>query len=263
MLLPRLFSLLFAILLFSCSGHKNERELGSMPPAFTGHFKAIAGEKLHYRARMGFITLGELDLQVSENPDSASGRQAWIIRADGASASGFSWISTVEHHWESRIDTANGISLFTRRRARENRYRVHEEIKYLPDSNLIRVYNLKKGQNRLYSSSPANMQDLINLMWKLRYSDFDSHRAGDTLNYSGFHDGEWLAFRLCYAGKKHLGRGKNKKEVYELFPTGLATTFLRGENPARIWIETAAQRRPIRAKLESYFGNFQVDLVEK
>ena len=258
----KILFLLLALAFFSCSGHKNEAELGQMPLSFSGTFKAIPGEKLHYRAHMGFIRLGDLDIKVSEKPDTIAGRPFWSIWADGASSSGLSWVSIVEHHWESRIDTANGISLFTRRTARENRYRVEEELHYLPDSNLIRVHNLRKGSIRTYSSSPGGMQDLINLMWKLRFSDFEKYQPGDTLNYTGFHDGEWLRFRMYYAGKKMLGSGKKKREVFELFPVGLATTFLRGENPAKVWIETAPERRPLKAKLETYFGNFTVELRE-
>lgn len=259
----RLIFILLSAVFFACSGHKYENETGTMPPAFTGDFRAIAGEKLRYHAHMGFLRLGDLEIEVSPQPVLVSGKPCWKIRADGASASGYSWITVVEHHWESLIDTASGTSIFTKREARENRYRVQEEISYLPDSNTIRVKNLRKGTLKNYASSPAGMQDLINLMWKLRYSDFDSHQAGDTLNYAGFHDGEWLRFRMFYAGKKFLGKGKKKQEVYELFPVGLATTFLRGENPAKVWIETAAARRPVRAKLETYFGNFTVELREE
>jgi hypothetical protein len=258
----RLTFVLLSAVFLACSGHKNEAELGQMPLSYAGTFKAIPGEKLYYRAHMGFIRLGDLDLSVSENPELFSGKSCWRIKADGASASGYSWISVVEHHWESLIDSSGGNSLFTRRTARENRYRVEEELHYLPDSNLIRVNNLRKGSIRTYSSSPAGMQDLINLMWKLRFSDFDKHQPGDTLNYLGFHDGEWLRFRMYYAGKKFLGSGKKKREVFELFPVGLATTFLRGENPAKVWIETAPERRPLKAKLETYFGNFTVELRE-
>ena len=258
----RLTFILLSAVFIACSGHKHESETGSMPPAFTGDFRAIPGEKLHYRAQMGFLKLGELDIVVSPEPVFFSGKPCWKIYADGSSASGYSWITVVEHHWESLIDTASGTSLFTRREARENRYRVQEEICYLPDSNAIRVKNLRKGTLKNYTSSPAGMQDLINLMWKLRFTDFESHHSGDTLNYLGFHDGEWLRFRLFYAGKKLLGKGKNQKEVFELYPVGLATTFLRGENPAMVWIETAASRRPLRAKLETYFGNFTVNLLE-
>lgn len=254
--------ILISTILTSCSGHRHESETGSMPSAFTGEFKAIPGEKLHYRAHMGFLRLGDLDLAVAPEKVLFSQTPCWRITADGASSSGYAWISVVEHRWESLIDTASGTSLFTRRAARENRYRVEEEIRYLPDSQAISVKNIRKGTQKKYASSPAGMQDLINLMWKLRYSDFDSRQPGDTLNYLGFHDGEWLRFRMFYAGKKLLGKGKKAREVYELYPVGLATTFLRGENPAKVWIETAPGRRPLKARLETYFGNFTVDLVE-
>ena len=254
--------LLAGLFMIACSGHKNERELSSMPAVFTGTFQAHAGENLTYRAYMGFIRLGELKLQVSPKADSFAGRPAWCIRADGASSSGLSWLSSVEHHWISRIDSAGGISLFTSRKARENRYQVNEEVEYFPDSSLIRVKNLKKNTRRDFSSEPSRMADLINLMWKMRYTDFERFRPGDTLYYTGFHDGEWLAFRMCLAGKTMLGSGKKKKETWELFPVGLATTFLRGENPGRVWIETAPQRRPLKARLATYFGNFTVELEE-
>ena len=98
--------------------------------------------------------------------------------------------------------------------------------------------------------------------WKLRFTDFEKFKPGDTLRYVGFHDNEWLAFSVCLAGKTYLGKGKNRKETWEIFPIGLATSFLRGDNPARVWIETSARRRPVMAKLETYFGNFRVDLLE-
>lgn len=250
------------LLLSACSGHRNESELSMAPPAFTGQFRAIPGEQLTYRARMGPFRLGELQIRVANKPDSIMGRPAWCIRADGESAKGLSWLSVVEHHWESCIDTASGLSLITRREARENKYRVKSEVWFFPDSSLILSHNLLKNESRRLPSRPGSMQDLLNLMWKLRFTDFDRYKSGDTLNYAGFHDNEWLSFRLCLAGKTRLGKGKNSRETWELFPVGLATSFLRGKNPARIWIETAPARRPIQAKLETYFGNFRVDLVE-
>ena len=249
-------------LLAACSGHRNESELGMAPSAFTGQFRAIPGEKLTYRARMGPFRLGELQIRVADNPDTIQGRPAWCIRADGSSTKGISWISVVEHHWESWVDTASGISLLTRREARENKYRAMDEVEYLPDSSLIISRNLLKNEVRRLPSRPGSMQDLLNLMWKLRFTDFDRFKAGDTLNYSGFHDREWLSFRLVLAGKTKLGKGKRSRETWELYPIGLATSFLRRKNPARIWIETAPSRRPLEAKLETYFGNFRVNLVE-
>lgn len=254
--------ILLFLLLASCSGHRNESELGMFPPPFSGPFRVIPGEVLDYRANLGPFRLGNLRIRVSDQPDSVNGRPAWCIRADGASAGGLSWLSVVEHHWESWIDTATGVSLKTRREARENRYRVKQEIRYLPDSALIISRNLLNNQVRTYPSRPGSMQDLLNLMWKVRFADFARFKAGDTLRFAGFHDGEWLSFRVCLAGKFMLGRGKNKRETYRLFPVGLATTFLRGENPATVWIETAPSRRPLMAKLETYFGNFRVDLLE-
>jgi len=253
---------LVMLVLFSCSGHKNESELQSEPWTVTGGFRLKPGEKLHYRAFMGPIRLGDVQLQVAEKADTIRGKTAFCIRADGKSAGGFSWISVVEHHWECWVDTSSGLSLRTRREARENRYRVREEINYFPDSSLIISRNLNKGQLRRYPSRPGSMKDVVNLMWNLRYTDFEKFRPGDTLRYAGFHDGEWLSFRVCLAGKSYLGRGKNRKEVVELYPTGLATTFLRGENPARVWIEAVGSRRPLKAKLATYFGNFTVELVE-
>jgi hypothetical protein len=250
------------VLLAACSGHRNESELGMAPSAFTGQFRAIPGEKLTYRARMGPFQLGELKIRVAENPDTIRNRPAWCIRADGSSTKGISWISVVEHHWESWVDTANGFSLLTRREARENKYRVKDEVKYLPDSSLIISRNLLNNESRRLPSRPESMQDLLNLMWKLRFTDFERFKIGDTLNYSGFHDKEWLSFRLILAGKTRLGKGKKSRETWELYPIGLATSFLRGKNPARIWIETAPSRRPLEAKLETYFGNFRVNLVE-
>jgi len=261
-LLNVISGLLLIMLASACSGHRNESELDTAPLAFTGQFRVIPGEVLRYRASMGPFRLGDLKISVSESPDSLDGRPVWRIRADGSSANGLSWISVVEHHWESLIDTANGISMRTIREARENKYRVKQDVRYFPDSNLVVSQNLKNGQVRRYASRPGSMQDLINLMWKFRYTDFGRCKSGDTLRYAGFHDGEWLSFRVCLAGKKMLGKGKNKRETYELYPVGLATSFLRGENPARIWIETADARRPVMAKLETYFGNFRVDLQE-
>lgn len=254
--------LLMLLLAAACSGHRNESELGMAPTPFTGPFRLIPGEQLSYRAHLGPFRLGDLQLRVSAVPEFIDGRPAWCIRADGASAGGLSWVSVVEHHWESWIDSANGISVRTRREARENRYRVKQEVNYLTDSGIVVSRNLLNNQVRRHPSRPGSMQDLLNLMWKLRFADFERFKAGDTLGFAGFHDGEWLSFRICLAGKFMLGTGKNKKETYRLFPVGLATSFLKGENPATIWIETADSRRPILARLETYFGNFRVNLRE-
>jgi hypothetical protein len=259
MKLRHLFFLLFC--LCACSGHRDERELGGVPVEFSGQFQAIPGEKLKFKAKMGLVGLGELSTLVSPTTEMVRGHKCFLVTADASSASGLSWISKVVHHWESWIDSASGVSIFMRRQARENRYTTSLELSYFPDSSKIVERNLKRGEVKTFSSSAERMNDMVNLMWKLRNTNFNQYQKGDTLRYSGFHDGEWLSFRVCYAGITELKWNKSRQKVFELYPVGLETTFLRGENPARIWIETASQRRPLKVKLETYFGNFLVDLI--
>lgn len=265
MLRHRIFfalQLLFPLgLLLSCSAHKEGSEIGHLPFYETDRFVCIPGEKLTYTASAGLLKIGSMSMAVDTSVQKEGGKDCFHIRALARSNKGISWISQIEHRWDSWIDTANGLSVRMNRKVRENTYRAEQELKFYPDSQLITQRALHKPDKpvRRETSPPGRMNDLVNMIWKLRYTPFDKVRAGDTLQYPAYHDGEWIVLRVKYDGIRQR-KSKRFPSYHRLVPVGIENRYLRGEESTEIWIETGQARRPIKIKVATYLGNLSIDL---
>lgn len=254
--------LLFPLgLLLSCSAHKEGSEICHLPFYETDRFVCIPGEKLTYTASAGLLKIGSMSMSVDTSVQKEGGKDCFHIRALARSNKGISWISQIEHRWDSWIDTANGLSVRMNRKVRENTYRAEQELKFYPDSQLITQRALHKPDKpvRRETSPPGRMNDLVNMIWKLRYTPFDKVRAGDTLQYPAYHDGEWIVLRVKYDGIRQR-KSKRFPSYHRLVPVGIENRYLRGEESTEIWIETGQARRPIKIKVATYLGNLSIDL---
>jgi hypothetical protein len=246
---------------FSCTSHKEGSEIDQMLFYQTDRLNWIPGEVLRYKANAGFFHVGDLEMRTGPILEEKNGRPCAHIFAKAGTRKGISWISQIEHEWNSWIDTSNGLSVQMRRKIRENNYRAEQELRFLPDSGYVVQKSLHKpGQpHQVFQSDPARMNDLVNLIWKLRFTPFETRKPGDTLQYPAFHDGEWIVLKVRYAG---LQKAKGKVPAcYKLQPMGIKNRYLKGDDPSEIWIETGKDRKPRKIKVSTYFGNLSIDLI--
>lgn len=256
-----LFSLGFA-LFFSCSSTIQEDQISQIPITQTSGFSYFANEQLHYEVDATFFRVGNLDVRVSNDTVFSPGKTLAKIEAEAHTRNGISFISKNDHFWQAWIDTGNGLSVRTYRKVRENNYRGEFKIDFFPDSGQIKMQKLHKPDKpiRKFSCRPDQMTDLVNMIWRFRFTDFEAKKAGDTLRYFCFFDGEWLAFTVQYQGIKSLKWNRNKIKTHAFSILGIHSRMLVGENPVEVFIETKPQRRPILVKVSSYLGNLSVEL---
>lgn len=254
--------LFLAFLLFACSNHKEGSEIEKLPIYQTEKFVVVPGEKLEYEASAGVFKMGNLVLEVLQSNELMLGKVCTHIKANAQTRSGISWLSEIRHDWDSWIDTSNGISVRMHRKVQENKYRAEQDMWFYPDSNFVVQQELhKQGQpKKTFPMEPNRMSDLVNTMWKLRYTPFDDRKTGDTLHYASFFDGEFIVLKVKYGGVKNLKWKGKVLPCYVLYPTGLQSRYLRGKDPSEIWIEKGDRRRPLKIKVSTYLGNLSVDL---
>jgi len=247
---------------FACSNHKEGKEVDRMDFYKTTRFVSFPGEVLEYEASAGLFTVGYISLSVLEKTEVVEGKTCAHLVARSGNKPGVDWIAQIKHDWDSWIDTSNGLSVRMHRFVQENKYHAEQEIMFYPDSNKLVQANLHKpGKPRKdYPSNPEKMNDLVNMIWKLRYTPFENYAVGDSIRYPAFLDGEWVVTGIVYAGKKALKIDGKKRECFILLPFGISSPYLRGKNPAEIWIEVEKQRRPLKVKVSSYVGNLTIDL---
>jgi len=247
---------------WSCTSHKEGSEIDKLPIYQTDQFRLIPGEKLEYQANAGVFNVGNLTLSVLEKMEGCGGKVCAHIQAKAATRSGISWLSQIHHAWDSWIDTSSGLSKRMLRNVQENKYHAEQELWFFPDSNLIVQTELHKSgkPQKNFDSQPYRMIDLVNAIWKIRYTPFEDHVKGDTLQYASFFDGEWLVMKLRFGGSGVLKSKGKRVDCFVLYPLGISSKFLRGQEPSEIWIEKATARRPLRVKVSTYFGNLSIDL---
>jgi hypothetical protein len=256
------FPVFFFFILSACTTHKEGSEIDRLPLYSTDRLVVIPGETLEFDAKAGFVSMGTIFLKVFPGMEEMGGKTCAHIQATATSRSGVSWFSVIRHHWDSWIDTSSGRSVRMVRNVQENKYHSEQELLFFPDSNRIVQTELHKPgrPSRIFPADPLKMSDLVNTIWKFRYTDFDAYPPGDTLRYASFFDGEWLVFEVRYGGIKSLKIKGKRKDCYVLFPVGISSSYLRGRDPAEVWIEKGRLRRPLKIKVSTYFGNLHVDM---
>lgn len=255
-------TVLILIFFSSCSSTIQEDQISQIPITQTTHFTYFPNEVLHYEVDAGFFRVGNLDVRASEDTVLLPGKTLARIEAEAHTRNGISFLSKNDHLWQAWIDTGNGLSVKTYRKVRENNYRGEFNIEFFPDSNQIRLQKLHKPDKpvRKYSCRPDQMTDLVNMIWRFRFTKLENKKAGDMLKYFCFFDGEWLAFTVEYQGVKTIKWNRKKVNTHAFNILGIHSRMLVGENPVSVFIETNPQRRPLLVKISSYLGSLTVEL---
>lgn len=246
----------WVLLLASCGSRNREESLSNLPVYQTANFQYSLGEKLNYKVNLGLIHAGNLSLEVGKDCDTVAGKICLPIHASANTLSGIKWITKIKHDWHSWIDTGSGNTVKMQREARENGYRSKEEVDFYTDANAVFQKDLDEPTKTPFRAERRNRQqsDLVNLIWKLRYTPFEKMEVGEEVKYSAFFDKNWYYFEVKYQGIRELKWNGKKHKVFELVPQGTAAKFLKGEEPAVIYLETNSARRPLEITLATYFG---------
>jgi len=250
------------IFLTGCSSKNAEKEIEQFPVFESHSFKAIPGEKLVYEVSAGPFDVGDISVFVRDTIEKVGQLSCFRIDARAGSKSGISWISQIKHDWSCWVDSASGRSVKMTRNVIENGYRSQQVSFFLPDSQIIKQYDLHKPgvPLKIFNAPPDRMKDLVNVIWQLRYTPFEESKIGDTLNYLAFFDSQWLLFKIRLAGVKTIKKKKNSFRYFVLVPLGIESKYLRGKDPVEIWIESDSRRRPFRVQVSSYFGQLAIRL---
>ena len=259
----RLSGLCFWVLLLSACGSRNKEEsLSNLPVYQTSNFQYSPGEKLEYQVNLGVIHAGNMTLEVAKDCDTVAGKICVPIHASAKTLNGIKWITKIRHDWHSWIDTSSGNSVKMLREARENGYRSREEVDFWSDSWAVIQKDLDEPTKPpIYVDRKGRQQtDFVNLIWKLRYTPFEDFQVGKLIQYSAYFDKNWHYFEVKYQGIIEIKWHGKKQSVFELVPQGTADHFLKGEEPARIYLETRNTRRLLQISLATYFGKVLVEL---
>jgi len=254
--------LLAGFLIVGCSSENAEKEIALFPIFESLDFKAVPGEKLVYEVSAGLFDVGDISIHVRDSLEKIGLQTCFRIDAKANSKSGISWVSKIKHDWSSWVDTGTGRSVKMTRNVTENGYKAQQETYFYPDSQSITQRDLhKEGKPfRNFKARPDQMQDLVNVIWQLRYTPFEDSKQGDTLKYLAFFDSQWLLFKVRLAGMKEIKKGKTRRKYFILWPIGIESKYLKGKNPVEVWIEADARRRPYRVQVSSYIGQLAVRL---
>lgn len=171
-----LWILVVQLLFSSCSSTLKEDQISQIPITQTSHFTYFPDEVLHYEVDAGLFKVGNLDIQVSQDTIIQPGKSVAMIQAEAHTRKGIAFVSKNDHLWQAWIDTANGLSIKTYRKVRENKYQGEFLTDYLPDSSKIKLQRLHKEDKpiRGYDCRPDQMTDMVNMIWRFRYMDLSN-----------------------------------------------------------------------------------------
>ena len=222
------------------------------------------GERLEFRAHLGFINAAEAVMEIDENLHTVSGRPCYKVDIRAKTNSFFDLVMRVRDNWGSYIDTTAIIPMQAYRYIEEGKYRKYETIDFNHSKQSAIVNDFDKKTKELTTKTPFNLppeiQDMVSGYYYFRTINFDTLNYNDTIIVNTFFDKEVYNFRVKYLGRERLKTKFGKIQSIVLSPIMHKNKIFDGENSVKIWLSADDNKIPLKCKASMFVGALELDL---
>jgi len=254
------FIALYIFLLFGFTGAREEIH----PYVKNESFRK--GEYIKYKLNYGIFTVGKGHAEINKAYHTVNARSCFKVDVYGSTVGMLSWVTDVDDHWGSYIDTASILPHQSFRIIREGRYKLDEYTTFDHENKVVSVKKLDKktgkfNEPKKYETS-LHTRDIVAGFLYMRTLDFSKLQEGDTVIIKGFFEDTFYKQAIVYHGKETIKMKFGKVRALKFKPVMPANKLFDGENSISAWFSDDKNRIPLRIDAEMFIGNAGVELTE-
>ncbi|MEN7548686.1 DUF3108 domain-containing protein [Rapidithrix thailandica] len=221
------------------------------------------GERLSYRAHVGFINACRAEINLDKNIFEVNERPCYRVKVDAQSVGTFKMFYKFENEYQSYIDTSAITTHKFYRSTHEPDYELEETIEFDHRSGKGKLTQNKNGNPKQKTFDfPGYPQDLISGYYYLRAVNFKNKSKGDVINMCGIYEDSVYNFQLKFLGKDIVKTKFGKIHAYMLSPIMPDNKLFKGGDAITIWVSEDKNRIPLKVKAKMFVGSVELDLED-
>jgi len=176
------------------------------------------------------------------------------VVGEGSTNPNYDWIFKVRDRYESYFNTTDLKPVKFVRNINEGKYQKHEEITFDRQTNTA-ITN--KGVYQV----PANVQDVISIMYYMRNINYDQNKVGDKIPLAMFLDNKVYSLNIHYMGKETVKTRYGKVKAIKLRPLLSKGSTPKGGEKMTMWVTDDANHTPVQIESTIAVGKIKMDLM--
>lgn len=220
----------------------------------------MPGEKVMYQVRYGMVNGGVATLELKE--DTWRDIPVWHAVITGQTTGLADALYRVRDTYESYIDPATDLPLFSIRNISEGRYRKYNEVSFdhsqRPDSVLL--FSDLTGKH----TAPGGILDILSCFYWLRkyhLANADTLKPGDTFKMMTWFTDELYPIILKYGGTEMVKVKGGKVLCHRFHPVTEVGRVFKTEEDMAMWFTADENFLPVKVRFDIFVGSFYVDMI--
>lgn len=223
------------------------------------------GETLYFDFYVGFLGVGEGQLQLKKHPVRYKEKNYAHLRAYGKTKGFWRMLYRVDDIWGSYYDLKEGYPVYFYRFLKENSYKKYETTTFDQKSQTayVEIYEdqalktLKEAHRYELNIRPY---DIISIYYKIRTLRFDTFEEGMLLKLPVFFEDICYEISIRYLGTHLLKTDLGTYKAHLLVPIMPKNKVFSGTDAIKVWISTDRNRLPLRVSADMMLGSVRMDL---
>jgi len=202
----------------------------------------IAGEKITYQIRYGFIVGGTTTLSIIDTV--YRNKPVFYALAIGETTGMADKIYGVKDIYESWFDKVTNLPYKQIRNIKEGHYKNYNEVTYNRKGNT--VHSELSGVH----SVPEKILDLASTFYYLRRIDFSKMNEGDVIFVNIYFADEIFPFRLRYRGIETVKTKFGMINCFKISPVVEVGRMFKKDDDLTIWFTDDDNRLPVMVRMD-------------
>ena len=220
----------------------------------------LPGEKVKYQIRYGVVNGGIATLEIKDG--YWEGVPVWHASASGQTTGLADALYKVRDIYESYIEPATDLPLFSIRNISEGRYRKYNEVQFDHRSRTDSAV-LQSDLTGKHITQKGILDILSCFYWFRKYylANGDSLKQGDTFTMTTWFADELYPITLKYKGKETVRVSGGKVLCYRFHPVTEVGRVFKSEEDMAMWFSADENFLPVKIRFDIFVGSFHVDMI--
>ncbi len=213
----------------------------------------IVGEKLQYNIDYGFITAGIATMEIPRIK-RISGRDAYHVKFEVNSVSGFDWLYKVRDRYETYIDVEGLFPWRFEQHIREGNY----------SKDFAAFFDQRKGKAKTSKGEyeiPPYVNDIVSALYFTRAMDFSEMKVNDKFHMQNFYKDKVYDLDVIYHGKETVEVPTGKYDCIVIEPLVKEGGLFKHEGDIIIWMTNDELKIPVKVRTKIIIGYVEAKLT--